>query len=140
MRLWHYELLKYLPRQQLLSQWKELNSIYANENKHILINYIYEYHEDHLYVYSLYVIKEMKNRHYKINEWQKFYKHFMMPFKYSIDDLTYNMEEKIIPFKEHMNEEYLKICCWNLYEKYIRGQEGFTDEAIKFIKKQIGVN
>ena len=43
------------------------------------------------------------------------------------------------PFKNHHNEEYLKICCWNLYEKFIRGQSGFTDEAIDFIKKNIGV-
>lgn len=139
MRLWHTDLIKYLPKQQLLGQWRELNSIYANKNKHILINFIYEYHEDNLYVYSLHVIKEMKKRHYKINKWQNFYTHFWMPFKYSIDDLTYNMEEKIIPFEIHMNEEYLKICCWNLYEKYIRGQKEFSDEAIKFIKKQIGV-
>lgn len=139
MRLWHKDLIQYLPKSQLwlLGQWRELNSIYANENKHILINYAYEYHEDHLYVYSLYVIKEMTKRHYKINQWQNFYKYFKMPFKYSIQDLTYNMEEKIIPFPNHHNEEYLKICCWNLYEKYLRGQEGFTDETIKFIKEKL---
>ena len=137
MRLWHYELLPYLPKQQLLGQWRELNSIYAKEDKHILINYVYEYHEDHLYVYSLHVLKEMTKRHYKINQWQNFYKYFKMPFKYSINDLTYNMEEKIIPFPNHHNEEYLKICCWNLWEKYLRGQEGFTGEAIAFIKSVI---
>lgn len=41
------------------------------------------------------------------------------------------------PFPEHHNEAYLKICCWNLYEKYIRGQEGFTEESIKFIKENL---
>ena len=30
-------------------------------------------------------------------------------------------------FKEH-NDEYLKICYYNLYEKYIRGQKDFNDE------------
>ena len=38
-------------------------------------------------------------------------------------------EEK--PFKTHHNSEYL-----NLYEKYLRGQKGFTPEAIKFIKEK----
>lgn len=132
MRLWHYELLKYLPRQQLLSQWKELNSIYAKKDKHILINFIYEYDLDDLFVYSIKVLNEMQSRGYKIKADR--YKEYFKIYKY------HHLQE--IPkklFKEHMNEEYLKICCWNLYEKYIRGQEGFTDEAIKFIKKQIGV-
>ena len=43
MRLWHYDLIEYLPKQQLLGQWRELNSIYVKQDKHILINFIYEY-------------------------------------------------------------------------------------------------
>lgn len=139
MRLWHYELIPYLPKQQLLGQWRELNSIYVKEDKHILINYVYEYHEDHLYVYSLHVIKEMMKRHYKIHQWQNFYKYFKMPMKYSVSQLTENMQDYIKPFPNHHNEEYLKICCWNLYEKYLRGQKGFTEEAITFITNKIGI-
>lgn len=138
MRLWHYDLIRYLPKQQLLAQWRELNSIFKNQNKHILINYVYEYDDDNLYVYSLYVIKEMKKRNYKIKEWQNFYKYFKMPFKYSINQLIVNIEDKIKPFSNHHNDEYLKICCWNLYEKYIRGQKGFSSEAINYIIKVIG--
>ena len=46
MRLWHYKLIKegLLPDSQLLAQWRELNSIYVKEDKHILINYIYRYY------------------------------------------------------------------------------------------------
>ena len=138
MRLWHTDLIKYLPKQQLLGQWRELNSIYAKEDKHILINFIYDniYNIDgkyDLWIYSLYVIAEMKNRGYKIKTKDKFENYFVefknnFTFKYAYE-----------PFKIHMNEEYLKICCWNLYEKYIRGQQGFTEEAIIFIKKTIGV-
>lgn len=43
MRLWHYELLPYLPKSQLLGLWRELNSIFKKQNNHILINYIYDY-------------------------------------------------------------------------------------------------
>lgn len=39
MRLWHCEIIPYLPKTQLIAQWRELNSIFAREDKHILINY-----------------------------------------------------------------------------------------------------
>ena len=42
MRIWHCGLIKVLPRQQLLSQWRELCSIYAKEDNHMLINFVYE--------------------------------------------------------------------------------------------------
>lgn len=36
MRLWHRDIIRFLPKGQLVSQWKELGSIYKNQNKHIL--------------------------------------------------------------------------------------------------------
>lgn len=129
MRLWHYELIKYLPRQQLLAQWRELNSIFVKQNKHILINYVYEYPKKDLCLYANMVNKEMRERGY---------------FTYKMEAYKeYFKEEPFIaisiypPFKNHHTDEYLKICCWNLYEKFIRGQKGFTDEAISFIKENI---
>lgn len=136
MRLWHYELIPYLPKQQLLGQWRELNSIYANENKHILINYVYVEQKQDLYIYSLYVIKELVKRKYKIKTWQNFYKYFGISFTYGIEKLLI-LPKPIIPYELHHDEEYLKICCWNLYEKYIRGQSGFTAESVAFIKSVI---
>lgn len=38
MRLWHIDLIPYLPKTQLISQWRELNSVFKKQNKHILIN------------------------------------------------------------------------------------------------------
>ena len=67
MRLWHYKLIKYLPRQQLLGQWRELNSIFAKEDKHILINYVYEYDKEDLCAYTNSIIDEMEKRSYKVN-------------------------------------------------------------------------
>ena len=67
MRLWHKALIPYLPKQQLLGQWRELNSIYKRQNRHILINFIYDYDPVMLYYYSKLVINEMDKRNYNIN-------------------------------------------------------------------------
>lgn len=147
MRLWHYELIPYLPKQQLLGQWRELNSIYVKEDKHILINYVYGYSIDDLYIYSLYVIREMRKRDYKI-KLENFCKYFNKSDNDSINAAIYTITSsaKLLyasiassekPFIVHHDEEYLKICCWNLYEKYLRGQKGFTEEAIQFINDNI---
>ena len=137
MRLWHIDLIPYLPKQQLLSQWRELNSIYANENKHILINFVYKYKPIHLLAYSQVVLREMKKRGYKLS-FKKYNNYFESK---GLDDELILFEDDgyidLQPFEWDMNNEYLKICCWNLYEKYIRGQEGFTDEAIDFIERRI---
>ena len=60
MRLWHYKLIPYLPKSQLLAQWRELNSIFKKQDKHILINYIYEYPREDLYKYSYIVLNELE--------------------------------------------------------------------------------
>ena len=130
MRLWHTSLIEYLPKQQLLGQWRELNSIYANQNKHILINYVYDYEKTDLYYYSILIINEMKKRNYKIKSEK--YNNYFQEYKGKI--ALFYMEDI---FKNHHNEAYLKICCWNLYEKYIRGQSGFTPQAIEFIKSKL---
>lgn len=131
MRLWHYELIPFLPKQQLLSQWRELNSIYAKQDKHILINYVYEYDKTDLYYYSILVINEMKKRNYKIRNFDKYNKYFQ---EYK-DKIALFYGEDI--FKFHHNEVYLKICCWNLFEKHLRGQSGFTEQGIQFILRNL---
>lgn len=120
MRIWHYKLLPYLPKSQLIAQWRELNSIYKKQDKHILINYIYDYDVSDLYGYSSMVIEEMTKRGYKIKSLENhnnFFKEYMFLYK----------ETK--PFKKHHTDEYLLICFWNLREKYIRGQKEFDDET-----------
>ena len=116
MRLWHIDLIKYLPKSQLLAQWRELNSIFKKQDKHILINYVYDYPECFLKYYSDKVIKEMLNRNIKIKNFDN--------YDYYFGDTRAYPEY----FKEH-NKEYLTICYWNLREKYLRGQKDFTDEV-----------
>ena len=122
MRLWHESLIEVLPRQQLLGQWRELNSIYKKEDKHILINFIYEYPKKDLLLYSLKVILTMQKRGYNIN-----LKNFIDYFQ--IKD--YKEMQKILlsnakTFVKKMNKRYLLQCYYNLQEKYDCG--GITEK------------
>ena len=52
MRVWHTDLIKVLPREQLVAQWRELSSIAGAIQKngtpnHILVNFVLEYNYDH---------------------------------------------------------------------------------------------
>ena len=117
MRLWHIDLLPYLPKPQLIAQWQELNSIYQKENKHLLINYNYDYSKEYLLQYSIAVCGEMVNRNIKINSYDKYFKYFEGVYTDNVNQpLKYN---------EH-NDRYLRQCFYNLQEKYDRGQKGFT--------------
>lgn len=117
MRLWHYELIPYLPKSQLLAQWRELNSIFKKQDNHILINYIYEYPKTDLCIYANMVTKEMVDRGYKIKSMDNYKDYFK--------ELPWIVEEVYAPFKRHHDENYLMVCYWNLREKYMRGQKDF---------------
>lgn len=127
MRLWHYKLIPFLPKSQLVAQWRELNAIFSKQTNHILINYIYDYPKSYLYNYTQLVINELKKRNYNIRKWDNFLSYFQ--------DAPKDINKNEI-FKKH-DDEYLKICCYNLKEKYLRGQADFSDEYYNNIKKFI---
>ena len=120
MRLWHYELIPYLPKSQLLAQWRELNSIFKNQPKHILINYVYEYPKNDLKTYACMVIEEMTRRGFKINSRANFEAYF------GCELLPAPIDGKL--FRNHHNFNYLQQCFYNLEEKYDRGQADFSQE------------
>lgn len=124
MRLWHYKLIPVLPKQQLLGQWRELNSIFKNQNRHILINFVYEHEKGELFTYSMLVIEEMNKRKYKV-DLTNFDNYF---FDEQVD---YGIPKEYV-FEDKMNKEYLKICYYNLLEKYRCG--GITKEEWKKIE------
>ena len=123
MRLWHYELIPYLPKSQLLAQWRELNSIFKKQDKHILINYIYDYPKSDLLLYTHLVTKEMESRGFKINPTN--YENYFD--KFDVYGVIFNKNE-CIPFKNHHTYRYLMQCFYNLQEKYDRGQKDFSKE------------
>ena len=116
MRLFHYKLLPYLPRLQLISQWRECCCIARSITEkgtpnHILVNKIMDYPIDHFMTYCNLVAKEMCNRGYKCNstrltKWTK-----QLVDKYTLissDDL----------FSGWHNDRYLNQCIINLQEKF----------------------
>ena len=117
MRIWHYKLIPFLPKSQLLAQWRELNNIFKKQDKHILINYVYEYPKDDLCIYANMVKGEMYKRGYKVNSMENYKSYFK--------ELPTFCDNPYTPFKNHHNNEYLAICYFNLKEKYIRGQKDF---------------
>lgn len=144
MRLWHRDLIQYLPNKQLISQWRELNSIYSKEDKHILINFLYTYNDykEQLFSYSNRVLIEMMRRNIKIKSFEKYRNYFNLSDSKFMNQ--YEMMYQIATetnskcftrelFKIEMDDKYLVICCYNLFEKYIRGQSGFKDDTRDFI-------
>lgn len=126
MRLWHYKLIPFLPKSQLLAQWRELNCIFKNKPKHILINYVYEYPAKALYSYSLRVINEMHERGYRIKSLDNFKRYY----EDCADELSLNnpwliRPDQANPFPKHHDFIYLRECFYNLEEKYNRGQKDF---------------
>ncbi|MEG0168664.1 pyrimidine dimer DNA glycosylase/endonuclease V [Anaerorhabdus sp.] len=112
MRLWHKDLIEVLPRQQLLAQWRELCSIYAKEDKHILINFIYDYSPSHLYTYSQLIMNEMIKRNYKISD-QALNRNTNYFKNKKVRKIRYDQL-----FKDKMNDHYLRQCYYNLEEKF----------------------
>ena len=116
MRLWSKQLIHVLPRQQLLGQWKECSAITGNiltkgTPNHILVNKIMNYPIDHFITFTARVHGEMTMRGYRTTKtvWDK------------IEKLNPNWET--IPFEKlyyyWMDDEYFKICYYNLKEKYM---------------------
>ena len=132
MRLWHKGLVPYLPRQQLVSQWREVCLIanewaVTNTPNHVLVNEVLNYPISHFVSYCNMIFVEMGLRGYKI-----------MPA--SINRLNENI--KVIDRCEHYNhnltvgkngwinsdifenwhnDRYLLQCYFNLEEKHDRG-------------------
>ena len=125
MRLWHTKLIPFLPKSQLLAQWRELNSIYVKEDRHVLINYIYEYPKDHLKQYTSIVLDEMIARGFQIRTRDKMERYFG-------DEAYLPIEE---PFNLHHDDLYLTMCYYNLYEKYIRKQKDFSTTEFEALQQ-----
>ena len=135
MRLWHKNIITSLPREQLVAQWREISAICGailknGTSNHILVNYVLDYDYDHLISYAHYVRKETARRDYKTMDkvWNK-----IVSLK---PDFNLLLLEEIFP--QTHNLEYLRICYYNLYEKYLRGVIKEEDwKNIEKLKKSI---
>lgn len=70
MRLWHQDLLAFLPRQQLLGQHRECAALRGKGwgRKHATVDYVFEHSPYRLYAYHVLVMEEMKKRGYQPDE------------------------------------------------------------------------
>ena len=113
MRLWHKDLIPYLPRQQLLGQWRECCLIAKQiaekgTPNHVLVNKVTDYGKEHLWKYGDLVLAEMVRRRYKCD----FYK-----LEQWLGDCS-GMIAKYELFANWHNDRYLRQCLANLQEKY----------------------
>ena len=113
MRLWHYELIPYLPREMLVAEWRECIAIKRQWEKgalkHRLVSYVQEYDEKLFLYYVRLVVEEMNKR--GINYQRKYF-----------DEIKVFCDNKTLAdrYAEH-NNRYLKQCLYNLQEKADRG-------------------
>jgi uncharacterized protein (TIGR02328 family) len=119
MRLWHYELLPYLPELQFKGQLRELVLIMRQwrdkgKTNHLLINKVMEYSPKELYYYfSLYEGECFKRYKKTLDRYEKEF----IDFSYNHKPSSYNSE----CFEGWHNKEYLRVCMANLYEKHFFG-------------------
>ena len=142
MRLWHKDLIPYLPKKQLIAQWRECCAIVSNlagkgTPNHILVNKILNYTKNHFWNYSSLVAEEMKNRGYNLSSksLKTFWDNFIIGFKNELHGMYISTNYKIPKetiFEDWHNERYLKQCLFNLQEKYDCG--GIPEEEWKLIE------
>ena len=127
MRLWHYELLPYLPDAQFKGQLRELVAIMHDwrdrgKTNHLLINRVMEYPKADIYRYFCEYEGERLARCGKTPE--RYSGEFGRFANWNVDTMNNTV------FDGWHNKEYLRVCMANLYEKHFFGigKSRITDE------------
>lgn len=115
MRLWHKDLIPYLPYQQLIGQWRECcliarNISYYDKPNHILVNKVVKYPLGHLWQYGVMIAGEKYHRGF-VCDFNRFEQWFANP-----DKLVIPSDREL--FADWHNERYLDQCYYNIQEKY----------------------
>ncbi|MTI71888.1 MAG: hypothetical protein FH751_16695 [Firmicutes bacterium] len=133
MRLWHQDLIKLLPRQQLLGQHRECCALRGKGwgKKHETVNYVFKYSYGSLVAYHKLIMDEMENRGYNPNKIWKDNSYRGKKLGYcDINDTDKSINKKfnlakrsnIKIYNEHDNK-YLDDCINNLKNKGIDVKE-----------------
>ena len=124
MRLWHKDLLHYLPDNQFRGQLRELIAIMRDwretgSTHHLLINRAMEYPKADLLQYF---------RAYAL-EYQARYRRTLAKNLDEFQAFAGDEEGNAIPFHDWHDKDYLRICMANLCEKHLhgRGRSRITD-------------
>jgi uncharacterized protein (TIGR02328 family) len=127
MRLWHEELIPFLPRQQLLGQHRECCALRGKGwgKKHATVDYVFTHNPALLIAYHYKVMEEMKRRGYHPDptwfccDYRGKELGYTQPMEFCdniVLNLCMNLDETIYP--EH-HEKYLEECLDNLKSKGI---------------------
>lgn len=126
MRIWHEQLLPYLPELQFKGQLRELVLIMRDwrdkgKTNHLLINNVMEYEKSELSRYFISYEIEYRKRYGK---WLDKYSPEFVEFA------EFDVSKKKYFSDGWHNKEYLRICMANLYEKhkYGVGKSRITDD------------
>lgn len=129
MRLWHYAILDYLPKAQLVAQWRECvciaKSIYDNGTpNHILVNRIMDYPINEFNTYCNLVVRAMLKRGYNVSSQS------IEKLEEYIDFRVESVDENERIFKDWHDNTYMEVCYYNLYEKwhYAKGNSKLTND------------
>lgn len=124
MRLWHEKLLSVLPRQQLLGQHRECCALRGNGwgKQHSIVNYVFRYSRERLWLYHLRVMHEMQRRAFNPEScWfaPGYRGKTALPVEPDYEEihkLQETINEFTVVYPEH-NNEYLRECLLNLQRK-----------------------
>lgn len=119
MRLWHIDLLKKLPRQQLLGQHRECCALRGLGwyIKHSTVDYVFEHNYISLYNYHYHVMMEMERRGYNVDPIWKSMLYRGKKIGFVSFELLPNVSYiKYIRYPEH-NQQYYQECILNLKQK-----------------------
>ena len=115
MRLWHKDLIPYLPRQQLLGQHRDVCALRGLSwgKKHATVDYVFKHPYGWLVWYHYLVMYEMMDRGYNVDDkWLcGFYRGKQIGYDYS-KRISYG------DYPEH-NTVYLAECLLNLMRKNV---------------------
>ena len=127
MRLWHKDLIPYLPDLQFRGQLRELVLIMrqwrdGGKTNHLLINRVMEYPKADLYRYFCEYEAEYFKRYGRTLD--RYSSEFGRFANWSVDTKNNTI------FEVWHNKEYLRVCMANLYEKrfFGIGKSRITDE------------
>lgn len=131
MRIWHEQLLPYLPDRQFKGQLRELVAIMrvwrdTGTTNHLLINRVTEYEKTEL---SRYFLSYEVEYHKRYGKWlTKYSPEFVHFAETDTSKRTYYSDG-------WHDKEYLRICMANLYEKhkYGIGKSRITDDEWKIL-------
>ena len=132
MRIWSKVLIPVLPKKQLMAMRYELGDIikqYPNI-KHPLVKFANNYDIAYLGQYFTLVCREFDKR--KINHSLNYDSDIVLIVGDKTEMSIQRITDNNLVFAED-NEEYLKICYYNLYEKYLR--KTITDEEWQRIEE-----